>query len=189
MAIIGVDEVGRGPLAGTIVACALSCEDEDLLQRVDDSKALSEKKRDALFDDIIRASVYCLGEASVEEIDSINILQASMLAMKRAIEGIDVDIDKVLVDGNKAPDVIYPCETIIKGDALVPVIGAASIVAKVTRDRAMASLDEIYPGYGFAKHKGYGTKVHMEALRKLGPCPIHRTSFKPVRALLELHHD
>ncbi len=182
----GVDEVGRGPLAGDVVTAAVILDPENPIEGLNDSKKLTEKRRDALFDEIkIKAKSFCIARASIEEIDEINILQASLLAMKRAVEGLHIQPEHVWVDGNKIPQWSYPAEAVVKGDARVTAIGAASILAKVTRDREMAEMDELYPGYGFAGHKGYPTKVHMAALDKLGPCPIHRTSYAPVREKIE----
>ncbi|MDO3385779.1 ribonuclease HII [Gilvimarinus sp. SDUM040013] len=182
----GVDEVGRGPLAGDVVAAAVILDPVRPIEGLGDSKKLTEKKRELLFDVIQqRALSFCIARASVQEIDSINILQASLLAMKRAVEGLTIKPKHVLVDGNKIPNWAFSAECVVKGDARVSSIGAASILAKVTRDREMIAMDTEYPGYGFAGHKGYPTKVHMAALEKLGPCPTHRTSFGPVKRLIE----
>lgn len=184
--IAGVDEVGRGPLAGDVVAAAVVLGENHGIEGLADSKKISEKKRDRLFDEIkANATSYCIARASVEEIDDINILQASLLAMKRAVEGLSAQPEFVYVDGNKLPKWQYNAEPVVKGDSLVEEISAASILAKVTRDREMADLDAQYPGYGLAGHKGYPTKVHMEALKRLGPSPIHRKSFGPVRLAVE----
>lgn len=184
--IVGVDEAGRGPLIGSVVAAAVILDPSKPIEGVGDSKKLSEKRREKLFTLIQENAIdFAIAEASYEEIDSINILQASLLAMKRAVYGLKHRFDKVLVDGNKTPDIIQPVEAIIKGDSLVDAIGAASILAKVTRDRQMRALDEIYPGYGLASHKGYPTKAHFEALARLGPTPVHRRSFRPVREAWE----
>ncbi len=183
----GVDEVGRGPLAGDVVAAAVILDPNTTIEGLADSKKLTEKKREALFDVIKQQSMsWCVARASVTEIDELNILQASLLAMKRAVEGLSVQPEHVLVDGNKIPQWSYSAEAVVKGDSRVPAISAASILAKVVRDREMVALDKQYPGYGFAGHKGYPTKVHLEALEKLGVTPVHRTSYKPVRDLLTL---
>lgn len=183
--IAGVDEVGRGPLAGAVVAAAVILDPQNPIAGLTDSKKLTEKKRDALFDEIQeKALAYAIGRAEVEEIDAINILQASMLAMKRAVEQLSPAAEYALVDGNRVPELPCPCEPIIKGDLTEPAISAASILAKVTRDREMVLLDEQYPGYGLAKHKGYPTKDHMHALQTLGPSIIHRRSFGPVKQYL-----
>ncbi|MDO8344765.1 MAG: ribonuclease HII [Cellvibrio sp.] len=182
----GCDEVGRGPLAGDVVAAAVILDPENPIVGLDDSKKLSEKKREQLFIEIQqKARSWCIARASVAEIDKINILQASLLAMTRAVQGLHIQPEHVLVDGNKLPKWNYTAEAVIKGDSRVASISAASILAKVTRDREMVVLDKIYPGYGFADHKGYPTKVHMDALDKLGITPIHRTSYAPVRAKIE----
>ena len=177
--IAGIDEAGRGPLAGPVVcACAVMPLDEgQMIEEINDSKKLTEKKRERLFDVIKeRAIAYCIVEVDEKTIDEINILNATKLGMKKALEGLQVDPDIVLVDAVKI-DTQLPQENIIKGDALSYNIAAASILAKVHRDRLMVKLDEEYPQYGFAKHKGYGTKVHIEALKKYGKCKIHRDSF------------
>lgn len=182
----GCDEVGRGPLAGDVVAAAVILDPENPIAGLDDSKKLTEKKREQLFIEIQqKAKSWCIARASVTEIDTINILQASLLAMTRAVQGLDIQPEHVLVDGNKLPKWNYPAEAVVKGDSRVAAISAASILAKVTRDREMVELDKTYPGYGFADHKGYPTKVHMDALDKLGITPIHRTSYAPVRAKIE----
>ncbi len=182
----GVDEVGRGPLAGDVVTAAVILDPIQPILGLDDSKKLSEKRRASLFDEIqVKAQSWCIARASVAEIDELNILQASLLAMKRAVEGLVVQPEHVLVDGNKLPRWHYSAEAVVKGDSRVAAIAAASILAKVTRDREMIALDSVYPGYGFAGHKGYPTKIHMEALARLGVTPIHRTSYGPVKARLE----
>jgi len=182
----GVDEVGRGPLAGDVVTAAVILDPNNPIEGLADSKKLTEKKRDRLFDEIKeKALSFCIARASIEEIDQINILQASLLAMKRAVEGLPLQPEHIWVDGNKIPQWNYLAEAVVKGDSRVQAISAASILAKVTRDREMVAFDETYPGYGFAGHKGYPTKVHMEALEKQGVSPIHRRSFGPVRAKLE----
>ncbi len=176
--VCGVDEAGRGPLCGPVVAAAcilpLDCEIEGL----NDSKKLTEKKREALFDIILEKAVCCsVAQASVEEINDLNILEATLLAMRRAIEGLSVKPDFALIDGNVDRDFPLPARAVIHGDALSPSIAAASILAKVTRDRLCIDLDAEYPMYGIAKNKGYGSKQHMDALRQYGPAPIHRTKF------------
>lgn len=182
----GCDEVGRGPLAGDVVAAAVILDPLNPIAGLDDSKKLTEKKREQLFVEIqLKAKSWCIARASVAEIDDINILQASLLAMSRAVEGLHIQPEHILVDGNKLPKWNYSSEAVIKGDSRVAAISAASILAKVTRDREMVALDKVYPGYGFAGHKGYPTKVHMDALDKLGVTPIHRTSYAPVRAKIE----
>jgi len=184
--VAGVDEVGRGPLAGPVVTAAVILDPNKPIEGLNDSKKLSEKRREEL-EPLIkqRALAWSLGRAEAEEIDQINILQATLLAMKRAVEGLDIDPTHALVDGNKAPDLACPVTTIIKGDQSEPAIAAASILAKVARDREMQVMDALYPGYGLAKHKGYPTKQHQQALLDLGVTPIHRRSFKPVRLALK----
>lgn len=180
--LAGVDEVGRGPLAGDVVAAAVILDPAQNIDGLDDSKKLSEKKREALFPLIQeRVLSWSIARASVLEIDKINILQASLLAMKRAVEGLQLQPEHVLVDGNKIPQWQYSAEAVVKGDSRVAAISAASILAKVVRDREMADFDSKYPGYGFSRHKGYPTKYHLEALSRLGPSPIHRISFGPVK--------
>lgn len=182
----GCDEVGRGPLAGDVVAAAVILDPTKPIAGLDDSKKLTEKKRELLFDEIqANAKSWCIARASVEEIDSLNILQASLLAMTRAVQGLHIEPEHVLVDGNKLPKWKYAAEAVVKGDSRVAAISAASILAKVTRDREMIELDKLYPGYGFADHKGYPTKVHMDALERLGITAIHRRSYAPVRAKIE----
>lgn len=184
--VAGVDEVGRGPLAGPVVTAAVILDPANPIEGLCDSKALSEKRRERLFDEIqAKALAWSLGRCEVEEIDEINILQATMVAMQRAVAGLAIQPEHVLVDGNRCPKLSCSCEFVIKGDALVPAISAASIIAKVTRDREMVELDQRYPGYGLAGHKGYPTKSHIAALQQLGVTPIHRRSFGPVRRLLE----
>jgi len=183
--LAGCDEVGRGPLAGDVVAAAVILDPNNPISGLDDSKKLTEKKRELLFDEIkLKAKSWCIARASVAEIDSINILQASLLAMTRAVQGLHIQPEHVLVDGNKLPKWHYAAEAVVKGDGRVAAISAASILAKVLRDREMVELDKHYPGYGLADHKGYPTKFHMEALERLGATPIHRTSYAPVRAKL-----
>ena len=177
-AVCGCDEAGRGPLCGPVVAAAVILPFGEIIEGLNDSKKLSEKKREALFDIIKeKAIAYCIAEASAEEIDEINILNASMLAMRRAVEGLAVKADFALIDGNCSRGFNIPTETVVKGDSKSYSIAAASILAKVTRDRGCAKLDKEYPEYNIAKHKGYPTKEHMDAVRKYGPSPIHRKSF------------
>ncbi len=179
--IAGVDEVGRGPLIGDVVTAAVVLTDDCDLALMD-SKKLSEKKLAYFYDLIIEQAVdYKIARATAEEIDQLNILSATMLAMQRAVNGLSVKVDKVLVDGNRCPDIDYPCEAIIKGDGKVLAISAASILAKVTRDNEMRELDKQYPEYGFAKHKGYPTKFHLEQMDQFGLIPGYRQSYKPVK--------
>ena len=181
MIIVGVDEAGRGPLVGSVVAGAVILPNDFDLPELTDSKKLSEKKRETLYALITQQCQWAVGESSPQEIDEINILQATMLAMKRAVENLNIKYDQVLVDGNRCPE-LENCQSIIKGDLTEPVISAASIIAKVTRDKQMVALDEQYPEYGFAKHKGYGTKVHLQALAEFGAIKHqHRYSFAPVK--------
>lgn len=176
--ICGCDEAGRGPLAGPVFAAAVILPENIDIPGLNDSKKLTEKQRDKLFDIIKEtASDYCIAQASVDEIEEINILNAAMLAMKRAVEGLKTTPDFALIDGNVARGFDIPARPVIKGDALSPSIAAASILAKVARDRHCAEMDAQYPQYGFAKHKGYGTKDHREAVLKYGPSPLHRKSF------------
>lgn len=183
--IAGVDEAGRGPLAGPVVAAAVILDPERPIVGLNDSKKLSEKKREALFDEICtKALSWAIAEASVEEIDQLNILHASMLAMQRAVEALVIQPDFVRVDGNRLPRWTYAAEAVIGGDASVACIAAASILAKVQRDRDMVALDRQYPGYGLAVHKGYPTKAHLENLRRLGVTDIYRKSFRPVAELM-----
>ena len=182
--LCGVDEAGRGPLAGPVVAAAVILDDQNPIKGLNDSKVLSEKKREQLFDEIrAKALCFCIAEATVEEIDRINILQATMLAMRRAVEGLRLKPARVQVDGNRLPVLRIPAEAIVKGDALVPAISAASILAKVHRDRFCLQMHEQHPQYGFDSHKGYGTREHLEALRVHGATVWHRQSFAPVRSL------
>lgn len=177
-AICGVDEAGRGPLAGPVCAAAVILPENTVIDGVNDSKKLSEKKREALFDVICEtARSYSIAYASVEEIEELNILNATMLAMKRAVEGLDVKADYAMIDGNRTPDLNIESEFIIKGDAKSMSVACASILAKVSRDRLLYEYAKEYPQYGFEKHKGYGTKAHIEALKEYGPCPYHRMSF------------
>jgi ribonuclease HII len=183
--IVGVDEAGRGPLAGPVVAAAVMLNIDKPIAGLADSKVLTEKRRERLFDEIrARALCCCIAEASVEEIDQLNILQATLLAMRRAVEGLRLKPTLVLVDGNRLPQLQVPAEAIVKGDAKVPAISAASILAKVHRDRQCLQMDEIYPAYGFAKHKGYPTAQHLAALREHGVTPWHRRTFGPVQEIL-----
>ncbi|MGM0562736.1 MAG: ribonuclease HII [Pseudomonadota bacterium] len=185
--IAGVDEAGRGPLAGAVVAAAVVLDPGRPIAGLNDSKKLSEKRREALYGEICEsASAWCIARASVEEIDRLNILHASMLAMKRAVEGLGMLPRRALIDGNRCPDLTVPVEAIIKGDGRVACIGAASILAKVARDRDMLSLHQQYPEYGFDRHKGYPTPLHREKLALLGPTPVHRRSFAPVQRSLDL---
>jgi ribonuclease HII len=175
--IVGVDEAGRGPLAGDVYAGAVILS-VDIIEKINDSKKLSEKKREEIYELICEKSItYSVGVASVVEIEELNILNASMLAMKRAVKAINTPYEIVYIDGNKAPELEKPSKTIVKGDTLSASVAAASIIAKVSRDRYMMKMDEIYPEYGFARHKGYGTKEHCENIEKYGICPIHRPSF------------
>lgn len=183
--IAGVDEVGRGPLAGDVVAAACILPKGFQLEGLTDSKKLSEKKREFLFGQIQEQAVsWCIARANVDEIDELNILHASLLAMKRAVEGLGVQPTFVYVDGNKIPQWQYQAEAIVQGDSLIPSISAASILAKVTRDREMVLLDKEFPQYGFAKHKGYPTKAHMDAIKEYGVTEHHRKSFAPVKAVI-----
>ena len=183
--IAGVDEAGRGPLAGPVVAAAVILDENQPIAGLNDSKKISAKKRELLFTEICnKALAYAIGEASVTEIDTLNILQASLLAMQRAVNALPIVPHKILVDGLFCPTVAMDSEAIVQGDALIPAISAASILAKVYRDRLMDNLDITYPGYGFKNHAGYGTKQHLEALKILGITPIHRQTFSPIKALL-----
>ena len=194
--LAGVDEVGRGCLAGDVLAAAVILDRSRPISGLMDSKRLTPKRREQLYTEITSCALsWSIARASRQEIDDINILQASLLAMKRAVEGLltggtntggeRVDAEFVAVDGNRVPDWSYAAEAVIGGDGQIPCISAASIIAKVTRDRELVVLDRRYPGYGFAQHKGYGTAEHRAALIKLGACPIHRRSFAPVRKILE----
>lgn len=183
--VAGVDEVGRGPLAGAVLAAAVILDPARPIDGLTDSKVLTARKRERLAPLICEQSVaWAIGRAEVDEIDSINILQASLLAMQRAVEGLSIRPDHVQVDGNRCPVLACSVEAIIKGDLLIPAIGAASIVAKVARDQEMIELDRRYPQYGFARHKGYPTREHLAALREHGVLEEHRRSFAPVRAVL-----
>lgn len=180
--VAGVDEAGRGPLAGPVVAAAVILDDLNPITGLADSKKLTPLRRERLYDEIRAKALCCsVAEASVEEIDQLNILQATLLAMRRAVLGLRLKPVKVLVDGNRLPTLDVLAEAIVRGDATVPAISAASILAKVHRDRWCAELDAQFPQYGFASHKGYGTAVHLAALRVHGACPQHRRSFAPVR--------
>lgn len=190
--ICGVDEAGRGPLAGAVVAGAVVLDPENPITGLKDSKKLSAAKREFLFEQIqLKAKAWGIGEASPTEIDQINILQATMLAMRRAIEDLTTRLggwpDKALIDGNRCPELPISAEAIIKGDTKEPAISAASILAKVTRDRQMMALHDQYPQYGFAQHMGYPTEAHFAALKEFGACSEHRRSFSPVRHVLALH--
>ena len=180
--VAGVDEVGRGPLCGAVVTAAVILDPGKPILGLNDSKKLSLARREALFDEIQeKALAWCVARAEVAEIDRLNILHATMLAMQRAVEGLQVQPRLALIDGNRCPKLAVPSAPVVKGDSQVPAIAAASILAKVTRDREMQVLDALYPGYGLAGHKGYPTAEHLDALRRLGPTPIHRRSFAPVR--------
>lgn len=184
--VAGVDEVGRGPLCGAVVTAAVILDPQRPILGLNDSKKLTEAKREALFDEICeKALSFCIARAEVEEIDRLNIFQATMLAMQRAVEGLSITPKLALIDGNRCPKLAVPAAPVVQGDAKVPAIAAASILAKVTRDREMSAFELIYPGYGIGGHKGYPTPVHLEALARLGPTPIHRRSFAPVRAAWE----
>lgn len=183
--VAGVDEVGRGPLCGAVVTAAVILDPLRPIEGLNDSKKLTQARREALFPLIQeQALAWCIARAEVEEIDELNILHATMLAMQRAVAGLSVRPDRVLVDGNRCPILPMPSEPVIKGDARVPAIAAASILAKVARDREMVELDTVYPGYGLASHKGYPTPEHLQALRDLGATSLHRRSFAPVREAL-----
>ena len=180
--LAGVDEAGRGPLAGPVVAAAVALDPERPIAGLGDSKSLSEKRRRLLFDEIMSRAHVGVGIAEPAEIDRLNILHATMAAMRRAVLGLDVAVAEIQIDGNRVPDDLpYPASAIVKGDAKIAAIGAASIIAKTLRDDLMILADARSPGYGFARHKGYPSPVHREALEQLGPCPIHRMSYAPVR--------
>ena len=184
--VAGVDEVGRGPLCGAVVTAAVILDPARPILGLNDSKKLTEARRELLFDEIReKALSWCIARAEVEEIDQLNILHATMLAMQRAVAGLHITPRLALIDGNRCPQLAVPSAAVVKGDSKVPAIAAASILAKVSRDREMQALDRQYPGYGIAGHKGYPTAVHLEALQRLGPTPVHRSSFGPVRRLLE----
>ncbi|WP_095093587.1 ribonuclease HII [Pseudomonas sp. Irchel 3A5] len=181
--VAGVDEVGRGPLCGAVVTAAVILDPRRPILGLNDSKKLTEAKRELLFEEICeKALSWHIARAEVEEIDQLNILHATMLAMKRAVEGLMVTPKLALIDGNRCPQLSVPSAPVVQGDSKVPAIAAASILAKVSRDREMAAMELKYPGYGIGGHKGYPTPVHLEALARLGPTPIHRRSFGPVRA-------
>lgn len=183
--IAGVDEVGRGPLVGAVVTAAVILDPNNPIKGLADSKKLSEKKRLALAEEIkAKALAWSLGRAEPEEIDALNILHATMLAMQRAVENLKIQPHFVLVDGNRIPTLSMPAQAVVKGDSLVAEISAASILAKVARDQEMTELDQQYPEYAFAQHKGYPTKLHLEKLAQLGPLPQHRRSFAPVKKML-----
>ncbi len=184
--VAGVDEAGRGPLAGPVIAAAVILDPARPIEGLDDSKRLAPDTRERLAAAIrARALAWAVGRAGVDEIDRHNVLQATLLAMARAVAGLRPRPDYALVDGDRWPPLPCPGETVVGGDAREPAIAAASILAKTVRDAEMVALDRRFPGYGFAAHKGYATPAHLEALRRLGPCPAHRRSFAPVRALLE----
>jgi len=186
--VAGVDEVGRGPLCGDVVTAAVILDPENPIAGLNDSKKLTEKRREALFDEIQQKALsFCIARASVAEIDDINILQASLLAMHRAVAGLSIQPEYVLVDGNKVPKWPYKAEAVVKGDGRVPAISAASILAKVARDREMQQLHQQHPQYGFDRHKGYPTKVHLAALEQHGALAQHRRSFAPVARILGVH--
>ncbi|MBQ8688707.1 MAG: ribonuclease HII [Ruminococcus sp.] len=183
--LCGVDEAGRGPLAGDVYAAAVILDPENPIEGINDSKKLTEQKRELLFEEICqKAKAYCIAVGTIAEIEEYNILGATMLAMQRAVEGLCETPDHVLVDGNRKPDLTVSARTVIKGDANSASIAAASILAKVARDRNLRELDAMYPQYGFSKHKGYGTKAHYEAILLHGPSPVHRMSF-----LKKLYHE
>jgi len=184
--IAGVDEAGRGPLAGPVVAAAVILDPDQPIAGLADSKKLSPIRREQLAVEIRAKSLaWALGRAEVAEIDRLNILQASLLAMQRAVTALSIVPEQALVDGNRCPRLACPCQAIVKGDATVPAISAASILAKVARDAELRELHERYPRYGFARHKGYPTAAHLDALHRFGPCPEHRRSFATVAAVLQ----
>jgi len=186
--VAGVDEVGRGPLCGAVVTAAVILDPKRPILGLNDSKKLTEARREKLYDEIReKALSWCIARAEVEEIDELNILHATMLAMQRAVEGLHIQPKLAMIDGNRCPKLSMAAEAVVKGDSKVPAIAAASILAKVSRDREMAAVELIYPGYGIGGHKGYPTPVHLEALQRLGPTPIHRRSFAPVRLAYESH--
>jgi ribonuclease HII len=185
--IAGVDEAGRGPLAGPVITAAVILDFNKPIRGLKDSKLLNEKQREALFENIISHSLaYAVGRAEPEEIDRLNIHVATLLAMRRAVLQLPIQPHEVLVDGNFVPELPYPAEAVVRGDQTVKAISAASIIAKVTRDREMIEYDKQFPDYGFAKHKGYATELHLAQIKKCGPCVIHRRSFSPVREALLL---
>ena len=184
--VAGVDEVGRGPLCGAVVTAAVILDPNRPITGLNDSKKLTEARRERLYDEICeKALSWCIARAELEEIDELNILHATMLAMQRAVEGLSITPKLAMIDGNRCPQLSMPAEAVVKGDSKVPAIAAASILAKVSRDREMAAFEVQYPGYGIGGHKGYPTPVHLEALDRLGPTPIHRRSFGPVRRAYE----
>lgn len=184
--VAGVDEAGRGPLAGDVVAAAVILEHTESLEGLTDSKKLTTRQREKLFPLIQeKAIAFAIGRASVEEIDTLNILHASMLAMQRAVSGLNISPEFIYVDGNRYPVLPCPARAVVKGDSRVASIAAASVLAKVTRDREMVALDSEFPGYGLAQHKGYPTQAHIEALQALGPTRLHRKTFGPVAELLK----
>ena len=184
--VCGVDEAGRGPLCGAVVTAAVILDPNRPILGLNDSKKLTEARREKLYDEICeKALSWHIARAEVEEIDELNILHATMLAMQRAVEGLHITPKMAMIDGNRCPKLTMPSEAVVKGDSKVPAIAAASILAKVSRDREMAAFELIYPGYGIGGHKGYPTPVHLEALARLGPTPIHRRSFAPVRLAYE----
>ena len=184
--VAGVDEVGRGPLCGAVVTAAVILDPNRPIAGLNDSKKLTEARREKLYDEIReKALSWCIARAEVEEIDELNILHATMLAMQRAVEGLSITPKLAMIDGNRCPKLTMPSEAVVKGDSKVPAIAAASILAKVSRDREMAAFELQYPGYGIGGHKGYPTAFHLEALERLGPTPIHRRSFGPVRRAYE----
>jgi ribonuclease HII len=188
--IAGVDEAGRGPLAGPVVAAAVMLDERYPIRGLADSKQLGPRRREQLFDEIRAKALCCsIAQASVEEIDRLNILQATLLAMQRAVQGLRLKPAKVLVDGNRLPPLDVLAQAVVSGDSLVPAISAASIVAKVTRDRLLVDLHAQHPGYGFDRHKGYGTAQHLQALQALGPLEVHRRSFAPVARALQRQAD
>ena len=188
--VAGVDEVGRGPLCGAVVTAAVILDPSRPILGLNDSKKLTEARREKLYDEICeKALSWHIARAEVEEIDELNILHATMLAMQRAVAGLHIQPKLAMIDGNRCPKLGMPAEAVVKGDSKVPAIAAASILAKVSRDREMAAFELIYPGYGIGGHKGYPTPVHLEALARLGPTPIHRRSFAPVRQAYELRQS
>jgi len=188
--VAGVDEAGRGPLAGPVIAAAVILDPENPVDGLKDSKQLTSSRREALYLEITqKATAWATGRASVEEIDRLNILQATLLAMQRAVVMLNPSAHRVLVDGNQCPRLDCPVEAVVRGDSTVAAISAASIIAKVTRDREMVEMDQRYPGYGLARHKGYPSKEHLLALQRLGVTPLHRRSYAPVRKLLRTDEE
>ncbi|HZH58349.1 MAG TPA: ribonuclease HII [Metabacillus sp.] len=186
MFVCGVDETGRGSAISGVWVSACILDPDKPIEGLRDSKKLSAKRREALAEEIKdKALCWCIEIASLEEVESLNVLNATLLAMKRAIEGLHIKPNKVFVDGNKLPNIDISAEAIVKGDDLIPSISAASILAKVARDKVMKEMHQVYPQYGFDKHKGYLTKAHMLALQEYGPCPIHRKTYAPIRKLLD----